>query len=217
MSIMINQPDRHLKQLPLVAILRGLRPEEALDIGKVLFDAGFRAIEVPLNSPDPFRSIERLARHFGEDCLVGAGTVTQADQVGTLYDAGGRLVVSPCTDTGVIRAANQRGMLSLPGVATPTEVFNAIHAGAKYLKLFPASTYGTGHLKALKAVVPAGIEFIAVGGVGPANMAEWSAAGSLGFGLGSDLYKAGMPTTDVAERARASVAAFAACHPKSAK
>ncbi len=204
----ISETERLLLERPLVAILRGVTPDEVIAIGDALFEAGFRVIEVPLNSPEPYESIRRLASHFGSRCLIGAGTVTRAHEVTKLYEAGGQLVVSPCTEPQVIALATRYGMLSLPGVATPTDVFTAINKGARYLKLFPAATYGPSHLKAMNAVVPEGVKFLAVGGVGAETMDEWVAAGCVGFGLGSDLYKPGMTAADVSARAAKAVAAF---------
>ena len=202
--------DTYLTAMPLVAILRGVKPDEVLSIGQALFDAGFRAIEVPLNSPDPFDSICRLAAHFSGECLIGAGTVLKAGDVDRLASVGGRLVVTPNVEETVIARAVELDMLPFPGFATATEAFKAIGAGARHLKLFPAGTYGSGHVKALKAVLPPHVVVTPVGGVGPAAMAEWWEAGARGFGLGSDLYKPGMSAAEVAAKARAAVAAVRA-------
>lgn len=202
--------DIHLAEMPLVAILRGVKPAEVVAIGDALFTAGFRAIEVPLNSPDPFDSIALLARHFGERCLIGAGTVLDADNVDRVEAAGGRLIVTPNTDEAVIARAVARDLLPMPGFATATEAFKAIGAGARHLKLFPAGSYGPGHLKALTAVIPPQVKLYAVGGVGPAEMAQWRTAGARGFGIGGELYKPGWNAAQVAERATALIQAWRA-------
>ncbi|MDE1146855.1 MAG: 2-dehydro-3-deoxy-6-phosphogalactonate aldolase [Azospirillaceae bacterium] len=196
-----------LKQLPVVAILRGVKPEEAVAVGTALHAAGIRAIEVPLNSPEPLRSIERLVKHFGDDCLVGAGTVLTPDQVGQVHGVGGQLVVSPNVDTAVIARTVSLGMVSMPGFSTATEAFAAIGAGSRYLKLFPASSHAPGHVKALKAVLPPDVGVYAVGGVTPANLQDWVDAGVTGFGSGGDLYRPGMDVGLIGERAVALVAA----------
>ncbi len=199
--------DEALAALPVIAILRGVRPDEVTDHAAALFEAGVRAIEVPLNSPDPLASIQRLAKDFGDRCLCGAGTVLSAAQVDEVAGADGKLIVSPNADPLVIARTVAWGMASAPGVATATEAFAAIQAGARHLKLFPAQTYGPGHLKQLKAVLPPQIVVLAVGGVGPGAMAEWRAAGALGFGLGSELYRAGQTPAETAAKAQRVVAA----------
>lgn len=199
--------DEALAALPVIAILRGVRPDEVTDHAAALFEAGVRAIEVPLNSPDPLASIQRLAKDFGDRCLCGAGTVLSAAQVDEVAGADGKLIVSPNADPLVIARTVSWGMASAPGVATATEAFAAIQAGARHLKLFPAQTYGPAHLKQLKAVLPPQIVVLAVGGVGPDAMAEWRAAGALGFGLGSELYKAGQTPAETAAKAQRVVAA----------
>lgn len=191
-----------LTESPLVAILRGVTPDTVLDIGQALFDAGFRAIEVPLNSPEPFDSIARLARHLGDTCLVGAGTVLTPEAVEKVAAAGGRLIVTPNTDPSVITRAVELGLLPMPGFATATEAFAAIKAGARHLKLFPAATYGHGHIKALSAVMPADVKLYAVGGVGADNLSIWRAAGVAGIGVGSEIFKPGFTAEQVAAKAQ---------------
>ncbi len=195
-------------RLPLVAILRGLRPDEAEGVGAALYDAGFRLIEVPLNSPDPFDSIARLARSLPADAVLGAGTVLESDAVARVRDAGGKLIVMPHADTEVIRAAKAAGMFCVPGVATPTEAFAAIRAGADALKLFPAELVTPPVVRALRAVLPKNIKLLPVGGINPGNMADFRAAGVAGFGLGTALYKPGMEAATVAANAKAFVDAW---------
>lgn len=192
-----------LADCPIVAILRGLTPAEAVAVGEALAEAGVRVIEVPLNSPDPFASIAALAQALGDQVVVGAGTVRTAEEVARLADAGGRICLSPHTDSAVITAALARGLLPIPGIATPTEAFTAVDAGASVLKLFPASVLGTGFVSALRAVVPAGTQFLAVGGVGAANGAAFLAAGCVGLGVGTEVYTSGRSPTDTATRAKA--------------
>jgi 2-dehydro-3-deoxyphosphogalactonate aldolase len=194
--------------LPLVAILRGLAPDEALAIGAVLVEAGFRIIEVPLNSPQPFSSIEALARRFGDVCIVGAGTVLDPTAVARLEAAGGELVVMPHGDKDVIKAAKAMGLACVPGIATPTEAFAALAAGADALKLFPAEILPPAAVKAMLAVLPQGTSLLPVGGIAPESMAAYVAAGAKGFGLGSALFKPGMTAADVGERAAAFIRAF---------
>jgi len=203
-------PDLLLAELPLVAILRGVTPARIEGVADALFTAGIRAIEVPLNSPNPFRSIETLARIYGERCLTGAGTVLTRAQVDQLADAGGKLMVTPNTDPGVIARGVEKGLTVMPGFYTPSEGFAAVAAGAKYLKLFPASTGGIGHLQAMLAVLPKTVPVYAVGGVGAGNMSEWRQAGAAGFGLGSELFKPDFSDADIGARARKCVAAFKA-------
>jgi 2-dehydro-3-deoxyphosphogalactonate aldolase len=192
----------------LIAILRGVTPGEVPAIAAALLAAGIDRIEVPLNSPDPYASLRRLADGFGDRALVGAGTVLTVEQVARVADAGGRLVVSPNADPAVIRATRERGMQSFPGVMTPTECFAALAAGADGLKLFPAALVGPAGLKAIRAVLPPGTPVYAVGGAGPENFAEWRRAGAVGFGIGTALYTPGMGAAEVAARAAAIVAAF---------
>ncbi len=197
-----------LAAFPLVAILRGVRPEEAEGIGEVLVQHGFRIIEVPLNSPDPFTSIGRLARRFPET-MIGAGTVLDPADADRVRDAGGQLVVMPHGDGVVIRRAKALGMACAPGVATPTEAFAALAAGADALKLFPAEGLPPAVMRAWLAVLPKGTALIPVGGITPANMDPYWAAGASGFGLGSALYKPGMSTAEVDATARAFAEAVA--------
>lgn len=193
---------------PLVAILRGVRPDEVEAIGEQLVDAGFTLIEVPMNSPDPFDSIARLARRFAGRALVGAGTVLTVDQVAQVRDAGGQLIISPNSDVAVIGATVRAGMVSMPGFFTPTEAFAAIAAGASALKLFPAEAAAPAVLKAQRAVLPGALPILVVGGISPANMTPWRQVGANGFGLGSALYKVGSTAEQVGEAARAFVAAW---------
>ena len=186
-----------------MAILRGLRPDEAVAVGQALADAGFRVLEVPLNSPQPMESIRRLADALGEHYLVGAGTVMTPAQVEQVAAAGGRLIVMPHADTAVIRAAKAAGMVCVPGVATPTEAFAAIAAGADGLKLFPAEQASPTVLKAWRAVLPPMLPVLPVGGISPDTMAPWVAAGAQGFGIGSALYAPGVEAEEVGRRARA--------------
>lgn len=199
-----------LQAMQLVAILRGIRPDEAVAIGTVLYEQGIRCIEVPLNSPEPFDSIGLLARSLPSDCLVGAGTVVSAPDVQRVKDAGGELVVTPNCEPEVIRAALGAGMQVTPGVATPTDAFAAVRAGATHLKLFPASTYGVGHLKALRAVLPASTRMLAVGGIAVEAIPEWLAAGAVGFGVASELYRPGDGAADVERKAGRICGALAA-------
>lgn len=193
---------------PLIAILRGLTPEDALPVGEALLAAGIDRIEVPLNSPRPFESIGLLAREFAHRALIGAGTVVTGEDVIRVHEAGGRLVVSPNCDPDVIRATKAALMQSYPGVLTPSECFAALRAGADGLKVFPAFLMGQEGLKAIRAVLPNEVEMYMVGGVGPDSFADWIKAGATGFGLGSSLYKPGMEAAEVGRRAAESVAAF---------
>ncbi|MGH8692878.1 MAG: 2-dehydro-3-deoxy-6-phosphogalactonate aldolase [Burkholderiales bacterium] len=190
-----------LKRWPLVAILRGIRPGEALDIGTMLVETGFTIIEVPLNSPEPFASIVRLAKRLGDQVLVGAGTVTDWEQVTKIADAGGRVIVMPHADERVIEAAKRRNLFVVPGFATPTEAFRMINAGADAIKLFPAEANPPKVLKSLRAVLPKEIPILPVGGITPQNMTDYWVAGADGFGLGSALYKPGMTVEQVAQSA----------------
>jgi 2-dehydro-3-deoxyphosphogalactonate aldolase len=196
---------RRLAECPLVAIIRGVTPGEAEAIGTAIFDAGIRIIEVPLNSPAPLDSIERLARSLGDKALIGAGTVLVAADVARVRDRGGRLIVSPNCFAPVVEASVTAGLVSLPGFFTPTEAFDALRAGATGLKLFPAEGAAPAVVKAQRAVLPSDVPLLAVGGVSPDNMQPWLAAGAQGFGLGSGLYKPGQSAQETAAKARAYV------------
>jgi 2-dehydro-3-deoxyphosphogalactonate aldolase len=192
-----------MAELPLVAILRGIKPEEAEAIGDTLVETGFRILEVPLNSPEPFRSIEALTRRLNDVALVGAGTVMSPEEARRVVDVGGGLVVMPHSDAEVIRAAKAAGAWCLPGVATPTEGFAALKAGADALKLFPGEALPPAVVKAWKAVFPPSVPLMPVGGIAPESMAGYVAAGAGGFGIGSALYKPGMTAAEVRQRAEA--------------
>jgi 2-dehydro-3-deoxyphosphogalactonate aldolase len=200
----------YLDQCALVAIIRGVTPDEAEAIGAAIFDAGIRIIEVPLNSPDPLASIRRLADSLGDRALIGAGTVLDPAQVADVQGAGGRLIVSPNTNAAVIRATVAAGMISSPGYFTPSEAFTALEAGAQALKFFPAEAATPAVIKAQKAVLPKHVPLIVVGGIKPDNMRPWLDAGATGFGLGSGLYAPGRSAAETAEAARAYVAGLAA-------
>lgn len=200
----------HLDECPLIAIIRGVTPDDADATADSLIEAGIRIIEVPLNSPDPLKSIERIAAKYGDRALVGAGTVLQPEQVRQVRDAGGRITVSPDTNPDVIAAAAEAGLVSCPGYFTPSEAFAALRAGAHGLKLFPADGASPGLLKAQLAVIPKEVPVLAVGGISPDNMRPWLAAGASGFGLGSGLYKPGQSAADTLAKARAYVAGVSA-------
>ena len=200
--------DQAFEQCPLVAILRGVKPDEVEEIGEVLVDRGIGLIEVPLNSPQPFESIARLARRLSDRAVVGAGTVLTEADVARVRDAGGQLIVSPNTDADVIRATRKAGLVSLPGFVTPSEAFTALAAGATALKLFPAEAADPRVLSAVPAVLPADLRVLPVGGIDADTMAPWLAAGAAGFGLGSSLYKAGRTAQDVGQRTEAIVTAL---------
>lgn len=194
--------------LPLVAILRGLTPDEAEPVAARLYASGFRLIEVPLNSPDPFTSIDRIRRGLGADTLVGAGTVTTLDAVERLAGIGADLVVMPHGDVAIVSAAKAKGMICVPGIATPTEAFAALYAGADALKLFPAELVIPSVLKAMRSVLPPATRLMPVGGITPDTMAPFVAAGAAGFGLGSALYKHGMTVDEIGHRADRFVTAW---------
>lgn len=200
--------DSALSECPLVAILRGITPAECEAVGSALVETGFSIIEVPLNSPDPFNSIRFLASRFGHRALIGAGTVLSAAAVDQVAEAGGRLIVMPHGDPSVIAAAKERGLACIPGVATPTEAFAALAAGADALKLFPAEAISPSVVKALRAVLPASVRLLPVGGIGAQNMAAYLEAGAIGFGIGSTLYKPGKSAEQVREDAQALVEAW---------
>jgi 2-dehydro-3-deoxyphosphogalactonate aldolase len=194
--------DGWLKRWPLIAILRGIKPAEALDIGAVLVEAGFCIIEVPLNSPEPFASIIKLSKEFGDKVLIGAGTVTDWEQVAKVADAGGRIIVMPHADERIVKAARQRNLYAVPGFASATEGFRMIEAGADAIKLFPAEANPPKVLKALRAVLPKEMPVLPVGGITANNMKEYWDAGADGFGLGSALYKPGDTAERVAQAAK---------------
>lgn len=198
----------YLERLPLIAILRGIAPDEVVAIGRALVDAGFAIIEVPLNSSDALISIRALHESVGHEILLGAGTVTTPAQVRDVAAAGGRLVVMPHSDTEVIRAAAAEGLACIPGVATPTEGFNALASGADGLKLFPAELLTPAVLRALRAVFPTHTRFFPVGGITPSTMGDYVAAGATGFGLGSALYRRGDGPVQVSANAKAFVTAW---------
>ena len=198
----------HLDRCPLIAILRGVTPGEVEAVAGALIGAGIAIIEVPLNSPDPLASIERAARRFGGDALIGAGTVLSVQDVRAVREAGGRIIVSPNPDLDVIAASVEAGLVSAPGYFTPSEGFAAIGAGAHALKLFPAEAATPAVLKAQRAVLPGDVPLLVVGGVTPQTMQPWIDAGANGFGLGSGLYKPGVTPTEVAANARAYIEAL---------
>lgn len=200
--------ESHLRRLPLIAILRGVRPDEAVAIGETLAEAGFAIIEVPLNSPSALASIRRLYDALGNRVLLGAGTVITPTQVRDVAAAGGRLIVMPHGDPEVVRAAKAAGLVCIPGVATPTEGFAALANGADGLKLFPAELLSPATLNALRSVFPADTRFFPVGGITPERMSDYVAAGAAGFGLGSALYRRGDRATQVAEKAKVFIAAW---------
>ena len=200
--------DAAFARCPLVAILRGVEPDAVEAIGEELVAAGFTLIEVPMNSPDPLDSVARLAKRLGGRAVIGAGTVLDVAQVAAMRDAGGQMVISPNADLDVIRASAAAGLASLPGIATPSEAFAALKAGASALKLYPAEGASPAVLKAMRAVLPKTVRVLPVGGITPEDMAPWRAAGAAGFGLGSALYKPGMTAAEVGRNARSFVAAL---------
>lgn len=199
---------RYLDQCPLVAIIRGVTPDEVEAIGEAIHGGGIRIVEVPLNSPEPLSSIELLARKFGDELLVGAGTVLDPADVGRVRDAGGRIIVSPDTNPEVIKAAASQGLVASPGFFTPSEGFAAIRAGATMLKLFPAEAASPRVLSAQLAVLPKEVPILVVGGVKPDNMRPWLDAGARGFGLGGGLYRPGQSASETLDKARSYVAAL---------
>lgn len=198
----------YLDQCPLVAIIRGVTPDEVEAIGEAIQGGGIRIVEVPLNSPEPLRSIERLAKRFGEELLIGAGTVLDPADVGRVRDVGGRIIVSPDTNVEVIRAATAQKMVASPGFFTPSEGFAAVRAGATALKLFPAEAASPKVLGAQLAVLPKDVPVLVVGGVTPDNMRSWLDAGAAGFGLGGGLYRPGQSASETRDKARSYVAAL---------
>ena len=204
MTPLLSKFNAHMDRLPLVAILRGLKPEEALDMGHAIVNAGFHILEVPLNSPDPLRSIQILAEAF-PNALIGAGTVTTAQQVRDIKAVGGQLIISPHLDDNVVCETVNLGLISLPGVATPSEAFQAIALGAHGLKLFPAEMISPAVVKSMRAVLPSHVRLIPVGGIGTHNMADYRKSGASGFGIGSALFAPGKTVQAVGESAAAFV------------
>jgi len=204
----MSSPETVTAPPPIVAILRGVKPDEVVAIAKALVEAGIRAIEVPLNSPDPLESIRRLCQAYGDVALCGAGTVLTPQAVDDVAAVGGKLIVAPNTDPEVIARAVALGLTAMPGFATPSEAFAAVRAGARALKLYPASSFGPGHIKAVKDVLPKDILVYAVGGVGAANLEPWLTAGVAGIGVGGELYRPGSTAEQVGQKAAALVAAW---------
>ena len=207
MTSLLTQFQSHMDKLPLVAILRGLKPEEALAVGTAIVNAGFHILEVPLNSPEPLRSIQILSKAF-PNALVGAGTVTTAQQVRDIKAAGGQLIISPHLDDNVVCEAVNLGLIALPGVATPSEAFRALTLGAHGLKLFPAELISPAVVKSMRAVLPGHVKLIPVGGIGVHNMADYLKSGATGFGIGSALFAPGKSAEAVGESAKAFVLAW---------
>ncbi|HEX7116476.1 MAG TPA: 2-dehydro-3-deoxy-6-phosphogalactonate aldolase [Steroidobacter sp.] len=206
----IAEFDKAFERCPLIAILRGVAPHEVVAIGEALLEAGFQLIEVPLNSPQPLDSIARLAKAFAGRAVIGAGTVVRKEDVAAVQAAGGAMIISPNMNVEVIAATRRAGLVSVPGVATPTEAFAALDAGAAALKLFPAEGASPAVLKAIRAVLPSDVRILPVGGITAENMAPWLRAGAAGFGLGSSLYTGGISRDELSERARRLIAAFRA-------
>ncbi len=198
--MMQNTLDSWLKKMPVIAIIRGVTPDEVVDVGRAIHRAGIGIIEVPLNSPEPFESIKRLSIELGEDCIIGCGTLLSEGDAKRVAKAGGQIAVTPNTRPSVIKKCLELGMIPMPGWATPSEAFTAYRAGARHLKLFPASSFGAGHIQAVKAVLPSDAKILAVGGAGAHNAAEWLDAGVDGFGIGSDIYKVGRSAQEVHQR-----------------
>lgn len=196
-----------LERCPLVAILRGVTPSEAVPVAETLLECGFAIVEVPLNSPDALDSIERLSHEFGRDALIGAGTVLSADEVAQVSEAGGRLIVSPNSDAAVIAESKKQDLVSLPGCCTPSEAFTALQAGADAIKLFPATMISPQTVKAIRAILPP-VPLLAVGGIDEQSFADYLAAGADGFGTGSSLYRPGKSPAEIRQKARAMVAAL---------
>ncbi|WDE99252.1 2-dehydro-3-deoxy-6-phosphogalactonate aldolase [Lentisphaera profundi] len=192
----------YLKQVPLIAIIRGVKPSEVLAVTQAIYDGGIRCVEVPLNSPRAYESIKLIADKFGDKMLLGAGTVLSIDQVQKVKEAGGEIIVSPNVNSKVIKETKKLAMLSYPGIMTMSEAFMALEAGADALKLFPADSVGKSFIKASKAVLPKGTEIYAVGGVDLSNVKDWTEAGADGFGLGGSLYKPGKDLSQLAQDAQ---------------
>jgi len=207
---MTDKLERWFEQMPVVAILRGVRPQEAVAIGQAVHRAGIGIIEVPLNSPEPLLSIKHLSQVLGDQCVIGAGTVLTVADVEAVADAGGEIIVSPNSNPAVIARSLELGLVPMPGWATVTEAFLAYDSGARYLKLFPASTYGPNHIKGASAVLPKDCKILAVGGAGAKMADEWLRAGADGFGIGSELYQAGDSAEKVYQSALAVAAAIQA-------
>lgn len=199
--------EKYLSDTPLVAILRGISPAEVVSTSSLLIECGYTIIEVPLTSPEALKSIALIAEAFGERALIGAGTVTQVEQVTQVYEAGGKLIFSPNCDVDVIRKTKELNMISMPGCCTPSEAFNAMHAGADALKFFPADLVTPSAIKAMRAVLPT-IPMLAVGGINNGNMQDYLAAGATGFGIGSSLYKVGKSPEAIASDAKDILNAF---------
>lgn len=197
-----------LKKMPLVAVLRHIKPEEAVEIGQVLIDAGFLCLEVPMNSPNPCDSIRLLAEAFGDKAMIGAGTVVTVDQVQQVADAGGKIIIMPHTDVEIVKKSKALGLTCVPGISTPSEAYTAINAGADGIKLFPAEGNPPQVLKAMRAILPTGLPVVPTGGITPEKMADYMKAGATGFGLGSALYKSGDSADVVRDKANRFVAAI---------
>jgi 2-dehydro-3-deoxyphosphogalactonate aldolase len=193
--------DKKFNEMPVVAIIRGVKPSEVEAIGHAIMQAGVGIIEVPLNSPKPFESIERLAKSLGDQCVIGCGTLLTKKNAQRVADAGGQIAVTPNTRPAIIKRCIKLGLTPMPGWATPSEAIAAYQAGARYIKLFPAATYGSGHVSAVRAILPADTKILAVGGVGASVAREWLEAGVDGFGIGSEIYKPGLTAEQVAKNA----------------
>jgi 2-dehydro-3-deoxyphosphogalactonate aldolase len=204
---MTASAEKYFSESRLIAILRGLKPDEALAIGEAIFDAGWRCLEVPLNSPEPLKSIEMLAKKFGDRALIGAGTVLTPADVEKVAATGAKLIVAPNTDDDVVKAALAKDMVMMPGIYTATEAFHAIKLGAQYLKVFPADSLGPGYIRALKSVLPPDIKVIPTGGISVDTVRDFHAAGCRAFGVGTQLFKPGMMVEEVRKRAEALTAA----------
>ncbi len=205
---MNSKTKEYLEDLPIIAIIRGVEPDEAVDITEALFEGGIRIVEVPLNSPDPYTSIKNIVRRFSGKMLIGAGTVLSEEQVQKVKDVGGEIIVSPNANVDVIGATKSLNMVSYPGVMTVTECFSAMASGADGLKLFPANVLGPAFVKAVKAVLPRSLPLFSVGGVGEKDMKVWLKAGVTGFGIGGSLYQPGMLPEMVLDRTREIVRVF---------